>query len=52
MDSLKKSADPDDQSQILFSEFTQIALKHGAKLKASELKLLLEVYPGQQADSN
>jgi heme oxygenase len=47
INSLKRKANPNDESQILFSDFIVTLRKYGAKLTLKEQDSLLQALPGQ-----
>ena len=49
INSLKRKANPNDESQILFSDFIITLRKYGAKLTLKEQDSLLQALPGQQS---
>ena len=52
IETIKKAADPDDESQIVFSQFCKICDQFNANISTKEKKYLLEAFPGKEGGAD
>lgn len=52
IEAIKKAADPDDESQIVFTKFCKLCDQFNANISSKEKRYLLEAFPGKEGGAD